>query len=312
MKFISKTLSVFILSSALLVNAQNECDELKNDLGDKVEIIECKNDDEGKISLLKINDFGMEEEDFKKVQSYKTISDFSYTLSNGKVNEKSGYPTSIDYLTNLKNLENLEKLYIGYNTYTMNCDPNYSSYPECYTYFSAPIGKNTFKDLKNLRELSLYRIDLHQDNINEISTLNNLKSLNTESSIFKKISDSKALNNLDNMNSFTYKASVVGESITILPMELLNNIKSLKKLNIQLYSNFHGAASFLHDELNLEFTEKSNIENLYLHGIRIKDNTVDEILKLNNIKELKFDTCIFDLNDEEYTKLENLGNRCPM
>jgi len=43
--------------------------------------------------------------------------------------------------------------YIGYNTYTMNCDPNYSSYPECYTYFSAPIGKNTFKDLKNLREL---------------------------------------------------------------------------------------------------------------------------------------------------------------
>jgi len=52
MKFNSKTLSIFILSTALLVNAKDECEELKNDLGDKVEYFNCKNDEEGNISLL--------------------------------------------------------------------------------------------------------------------------------------------------------------------------------------------------------------------------------------------------------------------
>jgi len=312
MIFNTKVLSLFFLSSSFLVNALNECDELKTYLNDKVEITECQNDSEGRINLINVNDIGMKEEDFKKLQSYKTITNLSYTLSNGDVKNKDGYPTSIKYLTNLNNLENLEKLYIGYDTYTMNCSPQYSSYPECYTHLTATIENDTLKDLKNLKELSFYRINISQDNVNEISTLNNLKSLYTESSLFDKISNSKALNTLKNMKTFTYRGSVVGESTTYLPMEFINDFKSLKELNVNLYSHFHGAASFLHDKLNLKFSDDSKIEYIYLHGIRVNEAIVDEISKLNNLKELKLETCRFEFEDELINKLKKLGDRCPM
>jgi len=370
MRFTLKTLCLLFLASRFVyAEAVDECAELKAYLEEKFSAdgYECTSNKDGKIDKLYVKDEGLEKEDFEKIQSYETITDLSIYLFS-YINHKLEVKEEFNYLTNLKNLKNLKKLDINYYVYNNPCTTL------CHIHHLAKIGSNTFKDLPNLKNLSVFGISLTQENIDEISTLKNLETLNLDYCSFEGI-DFKSLSNLKKVTRFSATANDNGyddaqdESV---PSELINSFSSLKELHVSksdsidykkftemeilevdyldtsvllnypnlktlsidpgndlsvlekvdslenLYISFepasHGYASFPYQDLNIKFSENSNLEFLYFHGVRFDSSNLDEILKLKNIKKIIFDqisTSDDDENDVLY-KLKSLENRCPL
>jgi len=241
MKFISILEFLSLVSGLVGAEKLNQCDELRSQVS---RLIDCETNEEGEIQQLKISEVGemMTEEEFMKVQSYDTVTDFSYeyTIYENPVYAKN-LITDFNYLTNLKNFKNLEKLSINYDVSYNPC----TSY--CPVYYLGTLGKGTFKDLKNLKELKVNAIELSQDNIDEISTLSNLESLSLNYCHFNNVTDFSSLSNLKKVS---YLSSVHGPNdYEVVPVEFVNQFKNVKQIYVDNTSN-------------IDYKQYINLENL--------------------------------------------------
>jgi len=254
-----------------LVRAESldQCQELKDYLNGKIREYEysCENNEEGKIKKLDITDFQMTEEDFEKVQSYDTITDLTYSFYYyGRITFAENLVTDINSLTNLKNLKNLEKLTIDYTVYDNPCTTR------CLVYFLGTVKSDTFKDLKNLKELNVFGINLSQDNIDEISALNNLETLKLDYCSFENIKDFSPLSHLEKVNYLSATEGLNGfggfESDKV-PSELINQFKNIKRLEVDRCTG-------------IDYSQHPDIEILSIY----KEDDTSFLKNYKNLKQL--------------------------
>jgi len=232
MKFTSVIGLLFLVSGLVHAEKLDQCQELKDYLKNNIQEYQysCENNEEGKIKTLSIMDYQMTEEDFEKVQSYDTITDLTYHIFNyGRISQAPNLITDVNYLTNLKNLKNLEKLNINYEVYDNPCTTR------CLVYFLGNVTSNTFKDLKNLKELSVFGINLSQENIDEISTLENLETLKLDYCSFEKVKDFSSLSQLEKVSKLSATEGLNyfgGFESDKVPSEFVNQFNNVKSLEV--------------------------------------------------------------------------------
>jgi len=371
MKFTSVLGLVFLVSGIVRAEKLDQCQELNDYLKGKVQSYRyiCENNEEGKVQKLAFTDFVMTEEDFEKVLSYDTITDLSYSYEyEGRIEYAKNLITDIKYFTNLKNLKDLEKLHINYDVYDNPCTTR------CLVYYLGTIKSDTFKDLKNLKELNIFGINLSQDNIDEIATLNNLETLKVDYCSFENVKDFSSLSHLEKVNTISATEGLNyfgGSESDKVPSDFINQFKNLKKLEVDkctginynqhpdierlsidkeedtsflknlknlksltaLPSNdlsvleyvdsleeleivyipsSYGFGSFPFQNSIFKFSENSHIKTLNLYGVMLTDETVNEILKLNNLNNLYVTYCDFStVSEENINRLREFKNRCP-
>jgi len=107
---------------------------------------------------------------------------FNYgVFNNGDITVIPNNDHVFKYLNNLKHLKNLEELYILYDIHDNNCITN------CTRHYLSSIETVTLKNLKNLKLLDIHGINLSQENVDEISTMENLDSLQLDLCSFENV-----------------------------------------------------------------------------------------------------------------------------
>lgn len=153
------------------------------------------------------------------------------------------------------------------------------------------------KYFKNLETLEIRNLDITNETLNIILSLNNLKDLKLQLCNIENIEKLKELNlkglHLDCSNiedySFVYEMTNL-ESLTLsglkdLDIEKLNNLNNLKYLNIS-----HTICS--NDVLNID-----SLEELYIDNSNIRD--INFVLNLPNLK-------VLSLSKEQYENKKEL------
>eukprot|EP00833_Pecoramyces_ruminatium_P006636 jgi/Orpsp1_1/1180668/evm.model.c7180000074263.1 len=165
-KSLLKVINFSLLASLALAN---DCDDIKNYLNERKivyndNIDECVCNKQGKLDTIKISSKSIEEKDINKILSYDTIRELHYycgVFSNGDDDiHFSVYEQFPKAITKLPNLEILDLSYGGYREYARG-----------------EIEKGVLKVSNTLKSLTLSRMELSDDNINEISNLSNLETL---------------------------------------------------------------------------------------------------------------------------------------
>jgi len=304
MKFLLKSLNFLLVASPLVYAESNECEKFKNHLGDiKESEIDCSTNDNGEINNLTINNNDLTKEQVDKIFSYdlKNLTTLDYTINVGysstpSPNEHPGYSEFPSSINNLKSLENLVLTY--YNA-VHPCSS------DCLNMYLTTIEKNTLKDLKNLKSLTLDGVNVSQDNIEEIAILNNLESLTFINSFLSESMNYSSLSKLEKLTSLdithirdNYEGRYDG---TPIPNSLINSNKLIKNLVISKFSNE-----------NIVLEDFPNLEKLHIPS-DIKNYKIDIKEKLENLTDLEFEYIThgyfslqqIDLNID-FSKMRNL------
>jgi len=293
---ILKSIGLLFIS---LANAQSdECENLKNSLGTlNYSTFNCYTNSEGEIYKLEINNQDLTEEQVNKLLSYD-LTELSYTIYCGRVNgtsppRHSGYS---DVPSDIQNLKHLENLKIFYSSQIRTCTTN------CIFNVLSDIDKGVLKDLKSLKSLEIEGFNISQDNIDDISTLENLEFLNLEYSYMKSNLNYTSFSNLKNLsvlhilnssNSYRYKGSTVINSISD---NLINNVPSLKELTITMPGN------------NVNIRKLSNLEKL---DVTMKgDDNIYIINKMDKLVDLKLGYVPNGQYDKTQYRISNNLNLC--
>jgi len=298
-------LSILILFSFAFVESSifDNDDEEENYIGDcleikkinkEYEIYECIENEKGKVTRLDIHIHSDELSEAEKLLTYETITDLSFRIWNADFfinKEKYKFPKSI---TNLKNLKNLV---LDYDIYDYYCEKKRNCDTEIYTEIT--LDRNYISSLsKTLEKLTLKHIDVNQNTIDEIATLNNLKDLSFESCFFSKNIKFNSLNNIkkisfmgDNNPHYFDKSNYSKLPDTLYSMEnleellisdediiLSEKIGNLKKLRV-LNLNDNNI-----EKLPKEISKLEKLEELYLNYNSIKNPSI--LFEIKNLKHL--------------------------
>jgi len=318
-------LNLLLLSIPFVVSS--ECNDIDSKLLKSV--TKCTTDENGKITGLSIRNTSLNKEQVNQLLSYN-LKELSYTIevevsSNYRVPIHKGYSEIPPAINKLKNLE---YLYIYFDSYIHPCAS------DCAFAGVIPMGKNVLKDLTNLKYLHLGGIELSQDNIDEISTLENLETLEfyqsylKESLNYKPLGDLKKLNKLyaeQVMDGYVSNQDTSSTTYTpILPENLVKSNKGLKELQMII-----GVVKISKDDLpNLEklkirwrggeydtcfvegFDKLTDLAFLYRGrgmGVEYSNSYVNaDISKLQNLKSLYFQDMF--MTEELMEKIISLKN----
>jgi len=270
MKFTSILGLLFLTSGLVHAEKLDQCQELESQMNKIDRWINCENNEEGKINYLNIKDYDgmMSEEDFAIVQSYDTITELIFFVSNS--GDSTKIPENNDYFKNLKslkNLKNLEKLFITY-------DINKNDSTNCIKKSDlSSIETGTLKDLNNLNYLELTNIKLSQDNVDEISTMDNLEVLQLNNCNFENVKDFSSLSNLKKVSFLSSIQNLNGnyESSSFdVPSEFVHQFKNVK----DLYMNYCSS---------IDFKQFSDIETLWIGHVE----NINDLTKFKNLREIK-------------------------
>jgi len=267
MKFITALGLLFLTSGFVYAKNLDQCQEVRSQIEIGNRMINCESDEEGNITYLGISNFDgvMSEEEFEKIQSYDTIKEFTYGLFNdGDLSAISNNDHVFQYLNNLKNFKNLKKLHLIYDVYDNDCTTT-----DCTRHYLTNIETGTLKDL-NLDLLDIYGINLSQDNIDEISTMENLDSIQLDICSFESVKDFSSLSNLKKVTVFSSIQNFNGKSANSVPVEFVYQFKNLKEL-------------FLDSSPSLDLKQFTDVENLWIgHEENISD--LKDFKKLRSLK----------------------------
>ncbi|OUM63107.1 hypothetical protein PIROE2DRAFT_10413 [Piromyces sp. E2] len=174
-KNILRGLSISLLTSFVLASNTNDCNEINEYLNKKYTslyentIDKCEVNEQGKVILLKVNNYELKEEDVNKILSYDTIKDLEEEEDAYEVSPKynlgySKYPIIISKLPELENL-----IFQFDNTTYVRKSSN--------IYHQNPIEDDNLKLPKKLKKLTISQVILSDQNMKELSTLTNLEEL---------------------------------------------------------------------------------------------------------------------------------------
>ncbi|ORX79323.1 RNI-like protein [Anaeromyces robustus] len=310
LKYTLKSLGLFLVFIPFVLSS--ECDKIDKDL--LKSITECSTTKDGKINKLTISNVDLTEKQVNKLLSSYDLTDLSYNIdfegSIYSIPKHSGYseiPTAIN------KLKNLETLNIHYNLHYASC----SAY-NCNHAIIITMRKNILKNLKKLKVLDIRGIKISQDNINDISTLDNLESLSfddtylDESLNYKPIGDLKKLNKLiikNNHDSYydlnkkyyhetipkdlvisnkgiKELSMILGGSLDLIDVDHLPN---LEKLSFTFYN--HGKGSPFRGDIEGDLSKFKNLKSLDIYSFNINEEFMNEICNLKNLNELYIKSC---------------------
>ncbi|ORX79312.1 L domain-like protein [Anaeromyces robustus] len=275
LKFILKALSISLVTPFVSATETNDCNEIKDYLEknsfeyEKV-IEKCVMNDQGKVVELKVNNEELQEEDVNKILSYNTIKDLEYIVGFKFSDEQDtpysyvllphpGYSQFPKAITNLPELENLN---FNYNHHRY-----IKYYPEV---VQIPVEDGLLKLSKNLKKLTLSKVTLNSQNLNELSTLTNLEEINFDSCVFDE-NDLSSFENLKNLLKLDIKNLETNEQ------DIPNNINKIKSLR-QLY-----IGKVRCKETSYDF---NGLDNLELLNIELRNACDFELSNLNKLYEL--------------------------
>ncbi|ORX78170.1 L domain-like protein [Anaeromyces robustus] len=272
LQFILKALSFLILTSFAFAN---DCDDIKDYLtkkdDDKISydnvIEKCTVNDQGKVIELTVVNYYLQEEDVNKILSYNTIKKLKYVVRfnleylenyETKIIEHPGYSKFPTVISKLSELETLEFNYERITTL------KYTEFK-----FNTPIETGSLNISKKLKNLSFSQVDFNSQNMDELSSLTNLESLNFDHCGFDKDGLS-ALGNNENL-----------KTITLYDQEIPNNINKIKSLK-KLY--------FIMLKCNSSTTYDLNgLDNLEFMDVTLLNDCKFEMSKLEKLSELYFE-----------------------
>ncbi|KAG4108365.1 L domain-like protein [Neocallimastix lanati (nom. inval.)] len=207
---------------------------------------------------------------------------------------------------------------------------------------STTINAKIFTDLKNLEKLSLLYIKLSQSNIDEITSLKNLKELNLE--LYSDINDLKfdSFDQLDKLTKLTISnpTSRSYTSLFTLNKNILNHFKYVKELYIsgleikqQVFNDISNMVTLenlsigIDSSLTIDLTKMDKLKDLSLfpyseHNIsenisfklpkNIESLAIDINLSNDNVNEIgkltKLETLTININSVSIDPFENLNN----
>ncbi|ORX56528.1 RNI-like protein [Piromyces finnis] len=273
LNLILKSLSLCLLTSFVNSKALNECEEIKAYLGHEVN---CEVNKSGQVNSLTINiDKNSTKEQVEKLLSYDTVTNLEYKINLGFDEYEEENYTDISFA--ISKLKNLEHLNIIYNKYTNYCTTF------CESYYLNTIKKDTLRELRKLKTLEIFGIKLTKDNIDEITSLENLEELSMKKCVYEKSINYKSFKNLKKLSKLTIYKSWFGfnyseneENETYeFPNDLLSNTNSSLK------------------ELDLSYLEMAEIENIpnvekLVIGINNLNDSI-HLKKLDNLKDLEIE-----------------------
>jgi Leucine-rich repeat (LRR) protein len=243
--------NLFLITSPLVLSSG--CDGIDKTLSNSVG--KCTTNEKGEITGLEIINNYLNEEQVNKLLSYD-LTNLSYTIGmldgTDEIPDREGFTGVPTAISNLKNLESLK---IFFDSYIHPCSS------DCEFAGITNIGKDILKNLKNLKSLYIGGINVSQDNIDEISTLENLEELTFYFSYLDDTIDYKPLGNLKKL----YKLNVQNTALGYLTLEneyiykkipegLVKANKGIKELTMRI-----NAVTINKDDLpNLEKLKISN------------------------------------------------------
>jgi len=199
------------------------------------------------------------------------LTDFSLTQDN--INEMASLPNLENLiLSNCENINDLDFSPFEKSEKITNLEIYFRSGR---FYSGHSVGKNIIKYFKHLKYLSLYEMEMSQDNINEIGTLTNLEKLKTS----------------------------INSSLNLEPLRNLNNLSSC---NIEYYESKMDDSEIEDIDFNIELKLPKNIKQLTTGNIKISLSNIEEISTLLSLEELNI---IIDpsINLDSLTKLNKLS-----
>ncbi|KAG4097696.1 L domain-like protein [Neocallimastix lanati (nom. inval.)] len=298
LKYIFNLLLVFI---PLVLSS--ECNSIDKSILHSIN--KCSTNEEGKIIGLTITNRNLNEEQVNQLLTYN-LTELSYTIlmEDGEtyethIPEHPGYSKVPPTINNLKNLESLK---IHFDSYLHPC-----SFDCAYRGISF-IEKNILKDLKKLKNLYIGGIKVSQENIDEISTLENLESLIFVNSYLDDSLNYKPLGNLNNLTKLEINnirdryisVDDIGYSRNI-PKSLVISNKGIKDLTMNL-----GAVNITKNDL-------PNLEKLTIGFDYDFDTSFVE--QFNSLTDLSFSYVGHGMGSKSYndikgdlSKLKNLNS----
>jgi len=283
MKIHFTSLNIIFLTLYLTLVKADDCFELYSKYNSEISytkvIEECDVNSSGKVTNLQFNcDGKASADDINRIFSYGSLRKLYYN------DDTESYIDDDKALLNFsipsENLTNLEDLKLAIDRYQL-----YSGLggPGSISIQRGKILKNGFKPLKNLKKLSLLRIEISQDNIDEISNLPNFEELEIKECIIKEL-DLKPLKSLKSL-------SIINTELSDNNINDIAKLTNLKKLKISKY---------LTNEVIDGISNLTNLEELILSPENTKMK-FKPIQKLNNLKHLELiPESIFDWSIRKY------------
>jgi len=295
-KNLLKGLNLALLASIAFAS---DCDEIQKYLQERkidynYNIRKCVCTKDGKLDTIKITNENLEEKDLNKILSYNTIKNLDYYHGLYCENcdddvEFSKYDKVPKAITKLPKLETLSLSYNGYREYARDT-----------------IGKDVLKLSNTVKSLTLAGVEINEDNVNEISKLTNLETLNIISSVrARKDMEFDALKSLtklttleitdfhhfelENIPNFIYSLTnlksltIKGQNIKTIP-DKLSTLKNLTYLDL--------SGNQIDSELPESLNNLSKLEHINLQeNVNIKGKTLTNSSLKKCIYESKYSLC---------------------
>jgi len=270
---------------AAVALAKDNCQDIKEIILPKYDyadnfIERCEMNRNGEVTALTLNNRSalLDEDMLKDIFSFSTITDLAYSIEASWASLPDEYILTDFYIDKLKKLE---KFSFDLNIYAGSVRGHFVVHKM--------IDSKAFKALKNVKDFSLSRVDLTQDNINAISELTNLRKLQFHDCVYAKVNydvlaNLKNLTKLQMTNDYSsYLNYFRHHSLEEFP----SFVFSLSKLNELVLSG--------HQFIDIpdEFSKLKNLGNLNLVGNRIY-STIPE--SINTLTKLKYANFIDNIN----------------
>jgi len=293
---ILRSLSLLLLTISVVLSS--ECDDIIS----LENVNKCTINEEGKINGLYINVIDMNEDQINKLLAHDLI-DLTYVIYLGQ-NVENPFSASSDYLefpAAIKNLKNLQSL-------TLHCESSFHDYKDPH-YMNGLInlGKDYFKNLKNLKSLQIGGVNISQENIDDISSLDNLESLDFSRSYLNESLNYDSLSNLKKLTKLTIDNATGGYNNLLKNNELISS-KTPKNLVI---SNKGIKELYIYPPVNINSNELPNLEKLsFTFEDDLETSFIEQFNNLSNLEITFFDGTYFEQKfgniKADLSKLKNL------
>jgi len=268
---LNKILNLLLISIPLVLSS--ECDNIDETLLKSVS--KCTTNDEGRINGLEIVNNDLTESQINKLLSYDLTSlTYSVNFDSGHSSIPS-HPGFEEIPSAIGNLKNLESLDISYDCSLHPCAS------DCALAGIIELGNNILKDLTNLKTLSLGGIKVSQDNINEISNLKNLESLEFHYSYLDESLNYESIGNLNKLNKLVvaniidgYKTRSDDFYSNVVPESLVKSNKGIKELTMSF------------QPVSISKNDLPNLEKLDItwSGSKIDTSYIEQFDKLTDLE----------------------------